>query len=49
MSRYNNYIGVCNIKMSMCLADHRKTEENGFWELTGIRLSIKKLKRLIRA
>ena len=29
-------ISVYNIKISMFLAEHGKTEENGFWELTGI-------------
>ena len=30
-------IGVCNIKMSMRLSEHRKTEENSFWGLIKMR------------
>ena len=39
VSTYNSYIGVCNIKISTFLAEHRKTEENRFWGLTVIRNS----------
>ena len=34
--------GVCNIKINVFLAEHRKTEENGFRELRDKKMSFKK-------
>ena len=37
MSTYNNYIGMCSIKISIFLAEHSKTKrKSGFGELPGI-------------